>query len=79
MVREEHSSGYYVYTDNRLLLYLYFRSNNKTDEGVSGQRKLQIYSLASHQIVKTIDFGDGPDYDVSAVDVNERAVVVVCL
>ncbi|KAG0029592.1 Breast carcinoma amplified sequence 3 [Podila clonocystis] len=53
-----------------------FISNNKSDESVSGQRKLQIYSLASHQIIKTIDFGDGPDYDVSAVDVNERAVVV---
>ncbi|KAI9232248.1 MAG: hypothetical protein BYD32DRAFT_173404 [Podila humilis] len=51
-------------------------SSNKSDEGVSGQKKLQIYSLASHQIIKTIDFGDGPDYDVSAVDVSERAVAL---
>lgn len=68
-----------LFIDKWQFLFSYCRSSNKSDEGVSGQKKLQIYSLASHQIIKTIDFGDGPDYDVSAVDVSERAVVVVCL
>ncbi|KAF9933713.1 Breast carcinoma amplified sequence 3 [Linnemannia zychae] len=39
-------------------------------------KKLEIYSLATHQVVKTLDFGEGPDYDISALDVNERGLVV---
>ncbi|KAG0346931.1 Breast carcinoma amplified sequence 3 [Podila humilis] len=50
--------------------------SHKSNDGIAAQRKLQIYSLTSHQIIKTIDFGDGPDDDVSALDINERGLVV---
>lgn len=48
-----------------------------SESGEPLPKKLQIYSLTTHQIVKTLDFGEGPDYDISALDVNERALVVV--
>ncbi|KAG0210436.1 hypothetical protein BGX28_009345, partial [Mortierella sp. GBA30] len=54
----------------------YFRSSNKSDGSEPYPKKIQIYSLATHQIVKTLDFGEGPDYDISALDVNERGLVV---
>ncbi|KAG0053017.1 Breast carcinoma amplified sequence 3 [Gryganskiella cystojenkinii] len=38
--------------------------------------KLQIYSLTAHKIIKTVDFGEGPDYELSTLDVNERGLVV---
>jgi hypothetical protein len=52
-------------------------SNKRTDDGRTSHKKLEIYSLATHQVVKTPDFGEGPDYDISALDVNERGLVVV--
>ncbi|KAF9100012.1 Breast carcinoma amplified sequence 3 [Mortierella sp. AD031] len=51
-------------------------SNKKTDDGDVSHKKLEIYSLATHQVVKTLDFGEGPDYDISALDVNERGLVL---
>ncbi|KAF9429785.1 hypothetical protein BGZ94_009479 [Podila epigama] len=50
-------------------------SSDRLDDGTLSQKKLTIYSLTSHQVVKTIDFGDA-NYDVSAVDVCERGLVV---
>ncbi|KAF9963460.1 hypothetical protein BGZ65_003233 [Modicella reniformis] len=52
------------------------RSSRSTEDGTSAPRKLQIYSLASHRVVETLDFGEGPDHDISAIDVNERGIVV---
>ncbi|KAF9203977.1 hypothetical protein BGZ49_005838 [Haplosporangium sp. Z 27] len=46
-----------------------------TEDSISA-KKLQIYSLATHQVIKTLDFGDGPDSDISSVSVSERAIVV---
>ncbi|KAG0264146.1 hypothetical protein BG011_007414 [Mortierella polycephala] len=51
-------------------------SNGKDEDGRSSPKKLQIYSLASLKVIKTLDFGEGPDYDISAMDVNERGLVV---
>ncbi|KAI1315027.1 hypothetical protein EDD11_001366 [Mortierella claussenii] len=51
-------------------------SNNSAEDGASTPKKLQIYSLAKHQVVKKLDFGEGPDYDISALDVSERGIVV---
>ncbi|KAF9910446.1 Breast carcinoma amplified sequence 3 [Linnemannia zychae] len=51
-------------------------SNKRTDDGHTSHKKLEIYSLATHQVVKTLDFGEGPDYEISALDVNERGLVV---
>lgn len=52
------------------------RANSKTGESTPTS-KLQIYSLTAHQVIKTIDFGEGPDYELSTLDVNERGIVVV--
>ncbi|KAF9950494.1 hypothetical protein BGZ72_007866 [Mortierella alpina] len=51
-------------------------SKNTSESGEPLPKKLQIYSLTTHQVVKTLDFGEGPDYDISALDVNERGIVV---
>ncbi|KAF9111170.1 hypothetical protein BGX27_005311 [Mortierella sp. AM989] len=47
-----------------------------TEDGTSAPKKLQIYSLATHQVIKTLDVGEGPDSDISALDVSERGIVV---
>ncbi|KAF9359031.1 hypothetical protein BGX34_008573 [Mortierella sp. NVP85] len=51
-------------------------SSSDTEDGTSASKKLLIYSLATHRIVETVDFGEGSDYDISALDVNERGIVV---
>ncbi|KAG0293146.1 hypothetical protein BGZ98_002308 [Dissophora globulifera] len=51
-------------------------SSNNTDDGASAPKRLQIYSLVTQQVVKTLDFGEGPDSDISALDVSERGIVV---
>ncbi|KAF9546007.1 Breast carcinoma amplified sequence 3 [Mortierella hygrophila] len=51
-------------------------SNKRTDEGRTSHKKLEIYSLATHQVVMAPNFEVGPDYDISALDVNERELVV---
>ena len=63
-----------------LLSYVFITnsSNKRTDDGRTSHKKLEIYSLATHQIVMAPNFDVGPDYDISALDVNEREIVVVC-
>lgn len=53
------------------------RSSSSTGDGAFASKKAQIYSLATHKVVETLDFGEGPDHDISALDVNERGIVVV--
>ncbi|KAF9354800.1 hypothetical protein BGX26_007347 [Mortierella sp. AD094] len=51
-------------------------SNSSTEDGTSAPRKLQIYSLATHQVIKLLDFGEWPDSDISALGVSERGIAV---
>ncbi|KAF8924325.1 hypothetical protein EDD21DRAFT_390313, partial [Dissophora ornata] len=51
-------------------------SSNSNDDGASAPKRLEIYSLATHKVIKTLDFGEGPDSDISALDVSERGIVV---
>ncbi|KAF9586717.1 Breast carcinoma amplified sequence 3 [Lunasporangiospora selenospora] len=51
-------------------------SNSKPEDVSPVQKKLQIYSLATHKVVKTIDFVEENDCDILALDANERVIVV---
>ncbi|KAF9970931.1 hypothetical protein BGZ73_006195 [Actinomortierella ambigua] len=48
---------------------------NESSTG-GGVRQLRIYSLRTHQVVKTFDYGDPSAHEITAMDVNERCLVV---
>ncbi|KAF9171281.1 Breast carcinoma amplified sequence 3 [Mortierella sp. AD010] len=51
-------------------------SSSGAGDGTPTPRKLQIYSLATHQMIKQLDFGEWPESDISALGVSERGIAV---
>ncbi|KAG0267750.1 Breast carcinoma amplified sequence 3 [Actinomortierella ambigua] len=61
-----------------LVAYISATREDGVDElaGGGGARQLKIYSLRTHQVVKTFDYGDPSVHEITAVDANERCLVV---
>ncbi|KAG0238977.1 Breast carcinoma amplified sequence 3 [Actinomortierella wolfii] len=61
-----------------LIAYISTTTTDDSSNELSGKgvRQLKIYSLRTHQVVKSFDYGDPLLHDVTTMDVNERCLVV---